>query len=213
MLLRGAIAFAVLSAGFGGRARACKCDYPQDIEEARDRADLVFQGRPVDRVATAGMYGAEIPGWTYLFVVEKQWKGQPRAVQRVSSSYSSCGRSFERNVSYLIFASSRGDLETTERCDVPFSLARPVAPGDPAVAALGRPSYDAAARGLELGRGGFVEARWPDGPPVVSAAPLHRHWHPLLFLVAAVLLAYPAIRDAYAQPEEDNRRQRPPPPA
>ena len=208
MMLRGTIAFSVLAIGFARPALACKCDHPRDVEEARARADVVFQGRALGRVAAIGSYGPDIPGWQCLFVVEKQWKGRPLPVQRVFSSYSSCGLAFARNVSYLVFASARDGLES-ERCDSLGSAAHQVVPNDPIVAALGPPTFEAQLPAT-VPSNDSIAVTWPEGPPVLSREDERwprGHWHPLLLIVAAVLLTYPAIREAYKQDRGAARRR------
>jgi hypothetical protein len=155
-------------------ALACKCEEPADASAALAKADLAFH-RPVARRPTRVLLGHDgqgnehyVTGWTYEFVVERLWKGEPRERLLVASMWGSCGVHFVREARYLVFAhrepSGRYD---TWRCE-----------GD---TRLDDDRRDA---------GG-----WPPGPPFPAPeSPSRRTTYLALGVVATALTALVALR-------------------
>ena len=118
-----------------GEAVACKCFDPEDAIEARDDADLVFEGRAVDRHATQVLtLGGYYPAWSYELVVDRQWKGEVRPNQFVAIEFTSCGFGLARGERVMVYATRQPDGQyKTNRCKMPRVRD---------VARLGKPIYE-----------------------------------------------------------------------
>lgn len=114
-------------------ASACKWER-LSMAESIGQADLIFEGRPIARYrrAKSPLFS---PGWDYVFVVERQWKGDARARHLVFSGYDSCSRVYARDKSYLIFAAHgatwKGMYPDAGKAGIVAALGPPTFVGEP----------------------------------------------------------------------------------
>src|SRR4051812_14384200 len=86
-------------------ARACKCMVPTPAL-SREQASAVFEGR-VTNISSEGAENGATNVVTFALV--RTWKGLESdevVTVRTSGSTASCGIAFERNKSYLVYAST-----------------------------------------------------------------------------------------------------------
>ena len=110
MLLSTAMAMMIASP-----SHACSCVPPKDAATALAGSHTVFEGRVVQSNAENAQAGGPpplVPGpMLHRFEVIRSWKGEPEKLVtvRTPGSSASCGRSYKKGVSYLIYASLDGD--------------------------------------------------------------------------------------------------------
>jgi MYXO-CTERM domain-containing protein len=92
-------------------ASACSCNPAEEIPALIERSDAVFRGRVLS-VSSAGMFDFKWPShaWIVRFEVLTSWKGltETETVVLTAKDSTACGISFDKDVEYLVFASSRG---------------------------------------------------------------------------------------------------------
>ena len=152
-------------------AVACKCS-DRDASRIMATSAVVFEGRPAARHATQLPLYKEsddttvfVPGWSYEFVVDRQWRGDVRPRHHVAVTYGSgvCERRFRLGEPAMVAANlaEDGQLETSScsalKLDDAKLLAAPVYPGG---------SYPS-----PLLRGG--QSDWPSNVPEID--PRHSH--------------------------------------
>jgi len=100
---------------FAGEAHACSCAPPKDAATALAGSHTVFEGRVVQsnpENAQAGGPPPLVPGpMLHRFEVIRSWKGEPAdlVTVRTAGSSASCGRSYDKGVGYIIYASLEAD--------------------------------------------------------------------------------------------------------
>jgi MYXO-CTERM domain-containing protein len=97
-------------------AAACKCKLPT-VEEAKEGAVAIFEGRVTKVEDEAKVEGGPPPGKRITFALVRTWKGledQEVISLRTNESSASCGYTFEPNTSYLVYAGGEpGALSVT----------------------------------------------------------------------------------------------------
>ena len=123
-------------------AHACSCVQVTD-DAAFEGSDLVFTGRLVTRKDTpAGLGGSLSSGdrAVLTFAVDRVFKGQVSARQRVSTSRdgASCGWELAGEGPFLVFAQGAGASVSTSLCSGNRAGAAPAAWGDGAAPVAGQ---------------------------------------------------------------------------
>jgi hypothetical protein len=100
---------------FAVPSHACSCAPPKDAATALAAAHTVFEGRVVQsnpEDAQAGGPPPLVPGpILHRFEVTRSWKGEPAELVtvRTPGSSASCGRSYDKGVGYILYASLEPD--------------------------------------------------------------------------------------------------------
>jgi MYXO-CTERM domain-containing protein len=164
LILLRVLAFIALSAPLLGsvRALACSCE-PQTVEQAKQDAVAIFQGRVTAIVAAPASGPDALPEKSVTLEVARRWrgvKGQGTVTLRTAESGATCGYGFVLGTSYLIYAAGEPAKLEVHSC----SRTRPVSDAGEDLAALGE--GDGAAPKSK--RGGCASAK-----ASASAAPLY----------------------------------------
>ena len=100
-------------------AYACSCMIPESPRDSLQKSDAVFSGKVVEIKEENPSYpliSSMDPVWV-SFEVDKVWKGprDPITIQTPQSS-ASCGYSFEKGESYLVYAYQNGNTLEVSLC-------------------------------------------------------------------------------------------------
>jgi MYXO-CTERM domain-containing protein len=116
-------------------ALACSCE-PQTVEQAKQSAVAIFQGRVIAVEAAPSSSPDALPEKSVTLEVARSWRGvqqQGKVTLRTSESGASCGYSFVLGTSYLIYASGEPAKLEVHSC----SRTRPLSDASEDLAALG----------------------------------------------------------------------------
>jgi hypothetical protein len=99
-------------------AAACKCKFPT-VEEGKEGAVAVFEGRVTKVEDAAKVEGGPPPGKRITFALVRTWKAledQEVISAHTSESSASCGYAFELDSSYLVYAGGEPGALTVSAC-------------------------------------------------------------------------------------------------
>ena len=120
MSYRLALAGIALSAAalWASPAAACKCKFPS-VDEAKEGAVAIFEGRVSKIEDGAKVEGGPPPGKRVTFALVRSWKtleDQEVVTLRTNESSASCGYAFELNTSYLVYAGGEPGALSASAC-------------------------------------------------------------------------------------------------
>jgi len=99
-------------------AAACKCKFPT-VEEGKEGAVAVFEGRVTKIEDEAKVEGGPPPGKRVTFALVRTWKAledQEVISAHTSESSASCGYTFELDSSYLVYAGGEPGALSVSAC-------------------------------------------------------------------------------------------------
>jgi hypothetical protein len=99
-------------------AAACKCKFPT-VEEGKEGAAAVFEGRVTKIEDAAKVEGGPPPGKRVTFALVRTWKAledQEVITAHTSESSASCGYAFELDTSYLVYAGGEPGALSVSAC-------------------------------------------------------------------------------------------------
>jgi MYXO-CTERM domain-containing protein len=116
-------------------AAACKCKFPT-VEEGKEGAVAVFEGRVTKIEDEAPVEGGPPPGKRITFALVRTWKtleDQEQVTLRTNESSASCGYDFESGKSYLVYAGGEPGALSASAC----SRTRPMSDASEDLGVLG----------------------------------------------------------------------------
>jgi hypothetical protein len=116
-------------------AAACKCKFPT-VEEGKEGAVAVFEGRVTKIEDEAKVEGGPPPGKRVTFALVRTWKtleDQEQVTLRTNESSAACGYDFEQDKSYLVYAGGEPGALSASAC----SRTRPMSDASEDLGVLG----------------------------------------------------------------------------
>ena len=116
-------------------AAACKCKFPT-VEEGKEGAVAVFEGRVTKLEDEAKVEGGPPPSKRITFQLVRTWKtleDQEQVTLRTNESSASCGYTFELGKSYLVYAGGEPGALSASSC----SRTRPMSEASEDLGVLG----------------------------------------------------------------------------